>query len=204
MDLHDRPVRREPELAKPGGLGAQLRHGELGESPLGPRTRKHRLGVEADRELLEAVFLVGRRIRRVGDVLRAVEQDDVDEALLAIDDHAPAFRDEDVRPIRVARVRQEDIRPSVARGRDLADVQHPVWKGVVKDARLHLTLRLVGHRAKRDLTKRLVGVREGDDHDVAGRGGGADGQERQGCEHAIDADAARLQGHGLPVGRHPA
>ena len=87
--------------------------------------------------------------------------------------------------------------------RHVTDVEHAVREVLEEDARLDFVLGPSRHDAVDDFAEGLVGGRQRDEHDVASsrrptRRPAAPAQQ------AEDADAARLQGDRLAVGREPA
>ena len=202
VHLHDRPVRGLAARSHALHLQAQSRQGQLVQTGRGHALREHRLGAEADAGVPELVQLVRRRIVRVGPMTRSVAEHQVDRLPLAIDLDAAVLGHGDIEPIGLSRIGEEHVRP--AGGGDLTDVEGQIVEAVVEDTRLDLAFRAARQHLQRQLPEPLVRLRHCDLYCIEGGSRRQEREERHRPQHAVDAQAAGLQGDRLPVGGHPA
>ena len=125
-----------------------------------------------------------------------------DGLLLAVDVQPALARDIHRRLVGRRRIGEKDLVPFTG-SIDVARVEHAVGEVLVEDAGLDVAFGTGGDEVERELAKRLVRVGQGGDRLVRGRAGREHGEERDRTHDAKDADAARLEGDELAVGRDP-
>ena len=107
---HQRPVRRQPLLLQLGGPRPQLgnRHLVVALQDLGDA--EDAVGIEPENQLRKAGDLVLRRVLQVRGVPGALQEDEIDAALLTIDDEPAGAGGEDGRLLRTRGVGEETHR----------------------------------------------------------------------------------------------
>ena len=168
VQRHRRAVHRQPLRAQLDRPSFELgdRHLVVALEDVGGA--KHGVGVQAQDQLGKARDLVFGRVRQRRRMARASGEDHVDRALVAIDRQPAGLGSEHGRLVGFGRVGQETLAPAAA-GRGIADVEDAVGEVLEEDARLDLVLRARGDDAEDDLAKRLIGRRDGLNHDVRSR-----------------------------------
>ena len=202
MDRHDLVVRRFLAAHLVGDVLAQALDGLFGEAAGEIYRGKDRIGVQPDEDLLELRDARHPRARR--RVVDSVVQDQLDRPLGWIQDDAAVSGHVGFDRVRLAGIGEEHVLPSRFAGRRFVPrVQHPVREILKEDARLDIALDLLAEGGKKDLAVPLVGVRDRLDHHVHGRGHGDAGEDEDGTQQPVGADAAGQERDRLTVRREP-
>ena len=172
--------------------------------PLRSSRGEQRFGVQLYPQLPKGVDLVAARVGWVHQMALAALEHDGDAPAVSIHGDATAFRDIDIRLIRSLHVREKDIGPTLARARDLLDVQDDVREVArVEHAGLHFALGAVRLHPQKDLPKPLVGVRHHGQQQMAVERRRDGGQGQQGSQDSEQADTAGLHRHRLAIPGQP-
>ncbi len=181
----------------------QVRHRFLVDARLQVDFGEHRIGVEPEDQGGGEASGVGLpRLRRA--IAGPVHQDQIDAALFAVDYQPSLGGEVHRRLVALVGIGDHQFLPARLAGiRLLLRVQHPARKILVEDPGLDLRFDPLRDDAEGDFAEGLVGVRDGDDHDVAGRKRRQHRQETDRPKQPVWAHATGQQRHRLPIPGHP-
>ena len=184
-------------------VGPQFRHGLFRKATGQVRLPEHHFRIERHCQIAgEAIGDCFPRLAR--GIAGPVGQDQVDAALVAIEDEAAARRQVQFGCVGLAGIGDEDVLPADAVGGLVARIEHPARKVLEEHSGADIVLHPLGDDLEGDFPEGLIRVRNRLDHHVHGDRGSAGGHEEHRPEQPIGADAAGEERHRLPIRRQPA
>ncbi len=199
LDVIDLGVRGEPGAQLGLPVLAQLPNRFLGDPAGELSAPEHVLRIQRHRQVVGPGVGLGLAGLSRG-VPRAVRQDQIDPSIRTAEHQTPPLGEVELCRVLPARVRDQDVPPVAARVGGVADVKDPARKVLEEHARPDVALDLLADHVEGDFPEFLVGVRDGLDHHVLGRGRGDEGHEHDRPEQPVGADAAGQQSHRLTIG----